>query len=112
MPLKAPSLKLSENLQEIFQKLFEQKLNTVQPRTDARVGLRVPFDGKAGYIHKSLEESDSLNWLLTQKIRSISYDTFIFFQTLRGLRIFIDSLFPACCFMRTIQVITMSILCT
>lgn len=50
--LKAASLKLSENLQEVFQKLFEQKLQTVKGRTDARVDFREPFDGKARYIHE------------------------------------------------------------
>lgn len=50
--LKATNLKLSKNLQEIFQKLFGQKLKTVKARTEARVKCRGPFDGKARYIHK------------------------------------------------------------
>lgn len=42
--LKATNPKLSKHFQEIFQKLCEQKLETVK--------ARVPFDGRARYIHK------------------------------------------------------------
>lgn len=49
--LKAASLKLSENLQEVFQKQLEQKLNTVEGRPDAGVDFREPFSGKGRYIH-------------------------------------------------------------
>lgn len=54
------------------------------------------------------EKLDALNWLLTQKIKKhFMYNTLIFFQTLQRYRIFIDSLFPTCCLIRTARVMTL-----
>lgn len=110
---KAGSLKLSENLEEIFQKPFDQKLKTVKIRTDARVDFWVPFDAEGRRILNVTREVGLFELTADSENRKhFTYNTFIFFQTLQRGRIFIDSLFPACCFVRTAQVMTLSIICT
>lgn len=111
--LKAASLKLSENLEEIFQKLFDQKLQTVKIRTDARVDFWVPFDADGRHILNVTREVGLFELTADSENRKhFTYNTFIFFQTLQRGRIFIDSLFPACRFVRTAQVMTLRIICT
>lgn len=88
-------------------------MKTVKIRTEARVDFRVPFDDKGRYIHNVTREVGLFELAAdSENKKNFMYNTFIFFQTLQKCRICIDSLFPACCFIRTVQVMTLSIICT